>query len=256
MTVASLLSGADRSNARDAALSLLVIGGLWELAVRVFRIKPYLLPPPSTVLREAWHSAALLWSQTLVTLWEVLAGFAVAVILGVVLAVLIHFLPVARRTLYPVVVALQSIPKVGLAPVMVVWLGYGLASKVTMAALFALFPVVIATLGGFAGVPANLEEHFHALNASSWVMFRRLTMPAALPNFVDGCKVAMPMAVIGAIVGEFVGSNDGLGNLILAATGSSRTPLTFAALLAVTALSLILFGVIELMGRLVWWRRM
>jgi NitT/TauT family transport system permease protein len=250
-----LLSAADRANARDALASLLVIGGLWEASVRFFKVKAYLLPPPSAVLGEAWQSAGLLWDQTLVTLWEVLAGFSLAVGFGVALAALIHFLPLARRTLYPVVVTLQSIPKVGLAPVMVVWLGYGLASKVTMAALFALFPVVIATLGGFAGVPANLEEHFKALDAGAWTMFRRLTMPAALPNFIDGCKVAMPLAVIGAIVGEFVGSNDGLGNLILAATGSSRTALTFAALLAVTSLSLVLFGVIEILGRMVWWRK-
>jgi len=251
-----LLSRADRANARDAVLSLLLLGGLWEAAVRGFQVKPYLLPAPSVVLVEAWKSAGLLWTQTLVTLWEVLAGFSLAVISGVALAALIHFLPPARRTLYPVVIALQSVPKVGLAPVMVVWLGYGLASKVTMAALFALFPVVIATLGGFAGVPANLDEHFRALNAGPWVVFRRLTMPAALPNFVDGCKVAMPLAVIGAIVGEFVGSNDGLGNLILTATGASRTALTFASLLAVTALSLVLFGIIEILGRMVWWRRM
>ena len=249
------LSSADRANARDALASLLVIGALWEAGVRAFKVKAYLLPPPSAVLGEAWKSAGLLRDQTLVTLWEVLAGFSLAVLAGVALAALIHFLPPARRTLYPVVVALQSVPKVGLAPVMVVWLGYGLASKVTMAALFALFPVVIATLGGFAGVPANLEEHFRALDAGAWTTFRRLTMPAALPNFVDGCKVAMPLAVIGAIVGEFVGSNDGLGNLILAATGSSRTALTFAALLAVTGLSLILFGVIEILGRVVWWRK-
>jgi NitT/TauT family transport system permease protein len=197
-----------------------------------------------------------LLSQSLVTLSEVLAGFAGALLVGVPIAVAVFFLPIARRTLYPLVVALQSIPKVGLAPVMVVWLGYGLASKVTMAALFAGFPIIIATLGGFSGVPANLEEHFRALNAGPWTTLWRLRMPAALPGFVDGCKVAMPLAVIGAIVGEFVGSNDGLGNLILAATGASRTTLTFAALLAVTFLSLALFTLIELLGRLVWWRRL
>src|SRR5579883_528582 len=250
----SLPSRTDRANARDASLSLLTLGLLWEAGVRSFHVRPYLLPTPSSVLIEAWKSGGLLWSHTLVTLWEVLAGFAIAIVTGVIAAALIYFLPIARRTLYPIVVALQSLPKVGLAPVMVVWLGYGFESKVTMAALFAVFPIVIATLGGFAGVPANLEEHFQALNARPWAVLWRLRMPAALPNFVDGCKVAMPLAVIGAIVGEFVGSNDGLGNLILAATGSSRTALTFAALLAVTLMSLMLFAMIEIMGRLVWWR--
>ena len=163
-------------------------------------------------------------------------------------------MPVARRTLYPLVIGLQSIPKIGLAPIIIVWFGYGLSSKVIMAFLFAFFPIVISTLGGLGATPAHLIEHFQALRASPWTTFWKLRVPSALPNFVDGCKVAMPMAVIGAVVGEFVGSNDGLGNLILLATGSSNATLTFAGLFAVTALSLLLFFLIELLGRLVWWR--
>ena len=183
-----------------------------------------------------------------------LPGVLAAVALGVLVSVLIYFVPIAKRTLYPFMIALQSIPKIGLAPIIVVWSGYGLSSKVIMAFLFAFFPIVISTLGGLGGIPAHLEEHFKALGASPWETFWRLRVPSALPNFIDGCKVAMPLAVIGAIVGEFVGSNDGLGNLILMATGSSQTALTFAALAAVTGLSLALFYIIEILGRLVWWR--
>jgi NitT/TauT family transport system permease protein len=123
-----------------------------------------------------------------------------------------------------------------------------------MAFLFAFFPIVISTLGGLSGTPERLIEHFEALKASRWATFWKLRVPSALPNFVDGCKVAMPLAVIGAIVGEFVGSSEGLGNLIMVATGSSRTALTFSALLVVTGVSLCLFSLIELLGKLVWWR--
>jgi NitT/TauT family transport system permease protein len=238
----------------DAVLFFAVLALVWEFSVAAFDIKPYLLPSISSICEALWQSRAVIWDNSLITLGEVLWGFLAAVVLGVIIAALIYFVPVARRTIYPFMIALQSIPKIGLAPIIVVWFGYGLTSKVIMAFLFAFFPIVISTLGGLGGIPAHLEEHFRALRASPWETFWRLRVPSALPNFVDGCKVAMPLAVIGAIVGEFVGSNDGLGNLILMATGSSQTALTFAALAAVTALSLLLFYIIELLGRLVWWR--
>lgn len=235
-------------------LFFVALGLAWEGSVRFFGVKAYLVPALSDIALTAWNARDTLFSNGLITLGEVAYGFALAVVLGGVAAIAVFGLPIARSTLYPLLVALQSIPKVGLAPLIVLWLGYGLGSKVLMTFLFAFFPIVISTLGGLANVPANLEEHFRALGASRWTTFVRLEAPAALPSFVDGCKVAMPLAVIGAIVGEFVGSNDGLGNLIMLATGASRTALTFAALLAVTLLSLGLFYVIELLGRLVWWR--
>lgn len=242
---------------RETWISWAFFAGLalaWEVGVRQSSIPAYLLPAPSTVIDELWASRAALFSQTLVTLTEVFWGFVIAVVLGVPVAVLVYFSTTAKRTIYPFLVALQSIPKIGLAPLIVVWFGYGLASKLIMAFLFAFFPIVIATMGGLASTPAHLEEHFRALRASPMQAFWRLRLPAALPNFIDGCKVAMPLAVIGAVVGEFVGSNDGLGNLILIASGSGNTTLTFAALIAVTALSLVLFYGVAYWERFIWWR--
>jgi NitT/TauT family transport system permease protein len=235
-------------------LFFLALGLAWEGSVRYFGVRSYLVPSLSDIAIAGWSARDTLIANGLITLGEVAYGFALAVVLGAGSAVIVFALPIARATLYPLLVALQSIPKVGLAPLIVVWLGYGLESKVLMTFLFAFFPIVISTLGGLANVPPNLEEHFRSLGASRWTRFVRLEAPSALPSFVDGCKVAMPLAVIGAIVGEFVGSNDGLGNLIMLSTGASRTALTFAALLAVTALSLGLFYIIELLGKLVWWR--
>lgn len=231
-----------------------LIGAIWEISVRWFEIKSYLLPALSEVIVEIWKSRLLLLEHGLVTVEEVVIGFIAAAVGGVVFAVVIFLIPLARRTLYPLIVALQGIPKVALAPLIVVWFGYGLSSKVIMSFLFAFFPIVISTLGGMYSVPNHLEEHFRALRANHWQTFWQLRVPAALPNFIDGCKVAMPLAVIGAVVGEFVGSSDGLGNLILLATGSSRTALTFASLIAVTVLSLVLYVCVELLGRFVWWR--
>ena len=231
-----------------------VLAVIWEVSVRAFEIRSYLLPPLSAVIEELVKSRGLLWTHGVVTFNEVVLGFVAAAVSGVLMAAVVFFVPLARRTIYPLLIGLQSVPKVGLAPLIIVWFGYGISSKVIMSFLFAFFPIVISTLGGLASTPEHLEEHFRALRASGWVTFWKLRVPSALPSFVDGCKVAMPLAVIGAVVGEFVGSNDGLGNLILLATGSSRSSLTFAALGAVTAMSLALFGVVAAFGRLVWWR--
>ncbi|MDH7972094.1 ABC transporter permease [Sphingomonas sp. AR_OL41] len=243
--------------ARDLAtttafFALLLLG--WEWGVRWSGTKSYLLAPPSAIAEELWRSRDALAAGLLETLTEVFWGFVAALAVGVPISAFVFFSNTARRTVYPLLVALQSIPKVGLAPILVAGLGYGLSSKLTMAFLFAFFPVVVAGMGGLASTPAHLEEHFRALRASRWQTFWRLRLPCALPTLLDGCKVAMPLAVIGAIVGEFVGSSDGLGNLILTASGSGNTALTFAALLTVTILSLLLFYGVEYWERFVWWR--
>ena len=233
---------------------LVVIGGIWEFGVRYFEIHPYLLPPVSDILQAGWLSRGELWQHGIITFWEILIGFAAAVVCGVLVAVCVFFSAVARRTIYPMVTALQSLPKIALAPLMIVWFGYGIMSKLIMTFLFAFFPIVISTLGGLSSTQETLLEHFRALRASPWSTFWRLRVPAALPSFIDGCKIAMPLAVIGAIIGEFVGSERGLGNLILFTMSAGRTDLLFATLLAVTVLSLVLYWAIEALGRLVWWR--
>lgn len=238
----------------EPVIFALLIGIAWEYGVDAFDVKSYLLPAPSDILRETWQSRTLLLLHAWVTLQEVLLGFVWAVVVSPAIAVLIYFVPLLRRTLYPLMVALQSIPKVGLAPIVVVWLGYGLSSKILMAFLFAFFPMLIATLGGLRATPEHLVEHFQALRASFWQTLWQLRVPSALPQFVDGCKVAMPLAVIGAVVGEFIGSYEGLGNLIMTASGAANSGLTFAALLAVTALSLLLYAIVEAAGKLVWWQ--
>jgi NitT/TauT family transport system permease protein len=227
---------------------------LWEVLVRNTGIKQYLLPPPTSIADAAWSARQIILQHTLVTLNETIWGFVIGTLSGAALAILIFGVPVAWRTLYPLIIALQSVPKVALAPLLIVWFGYGVSSKVVMSLLIAFFPVVIGVLGGLSSVPANLVEHFRSLGSSGWTMFWYLRLPSALPSFIDSCKIAMPLAVIGAVTGEFVGSEDGLGNLILLSSNSGKTALTFAALVAVTILSMMLYAMVELLGRLVWWR--
>jgi NitT/TauT family transport system permease protein len=238
----------------ERLMPLVAFAVLWELSVDALNIKPYLLPRLSVVLESFWTHRSNLFFQSLVTAREIVLGYVAAVLGGVVLSLLIFWWPLAYRTLYPLLVVFQGLPKIALAPLMVTWVGYGVSSKVLMVFLFAFFPIVISTLGGLSGTPANLIEHFRAVNANRWTTFYRLQLPAALPSVMDGCKTAMPLAVIGAIVGEFVGSEQGLGYLILEASAQARTDLLFAALLAVSVLAGLLYGVIEILSNRVWWR--
>ena len=252
------MDAASRIRSLRAALEpvavFIVLAVLWEWAVDIFAIKPYLLPALSSVLRSLWHNRMMLLEQALVTGGEIVLGYAAAVIGGVLMALAILGWPLAYRMFYPVLVVFQGLPKIALAPLMIVWVGYGTSSKVLMAFLFAFFPVMIMTLGGLAGTPEHLVEHFRAIRASPWTMFRRLRLPAALPSIMDGCKTAMPLAVIGAIVGEFVGSQRGLGYLILESNAQARTDLLFAALVAISLLAGLLYWAIEVLARRVWWR--
>ncbi|MET3918453.1 NitT/TauT family transport system permease protein [Variovorax sp. OAS795] len=238
----------------DPALLFLALGLLWEKSVDVFGIKRYLLPPLSQVLDSLWTNRMTLLVQSWFTTQEVLAGFALAAVGGVLLGLAIHAIPVVRRSLYPLIVVFQGLPKIALAPLMVIWFGYGDTSKVLMAFLFAFFPVVIATMGGLAGTPAHLVEHFRAIRASSWTTFRRLYVPSALPSIMDGLRSAMPLAVIGAIVGEFVGSERGLGHLILEANANARTDYLFAALVVISVVAGLLYLLVELAAKRIWWR--
>ena len=238
----------------DPAVLFILLALVWEKAVDLFGIKRYLLPPLSQVLESGWKNLGLIARESLATTWEVLLGYALAVGVGVLLGLAVFAWPTARRTLYPLIVVFQGLPKIALAPLMVIWFGYGTSSKVLMAFMFAFFPVVISTLGGLASTPPHLLEHFAAIRAGAWTTFRRLQMPYALPSIMDGCKSAMPLAVIGAIVGEFVGSEHGLGHLILEANAAARTDLLFAALIAISIVAGVLYGIVELAAKRVWWR--
>ena len=191
----------------DRVLLLAALALLWEFGVRIFNVKPYLLPAFSTVIASLWRNGWTLFEQSLTTAGEIVLGYLAAVIGGVLISIAIFLWPTANRMLYPVVVLFQGLPKIALAPLIIIWIGYGIASKVLMAFLFAFFPVVISMLGGLSGTPHNLVEHFRAIRAGSWPTFFRLRLPSALPSIMDGCKTAMALCVIGAVVGEFVGAS-------------------------------------------------
>lgn len=232
----------------------LVCLAAWELAVKKFAIPTWLLPAPSQILASAIQWAPELWTNTLVTLRETLFGFLLALALSLPLAALIAFNPIARRILYPVLLGLQSIPKVALAPLVTLWFGFSEWPKIVIVVLVCFFPILVNVVAGLESAPKAMLDLMRSLGAPPYMVLRRLRIPAALPSLFTGCKVAITFAVIGAVIGEFVSAQSGLGYLILITTSQSQTPVAFAAILVLTALSVALFYALEyLEKRVVTW---
>jgi NitT/TauT family transport system permease protein len=230
-------------------VTLTVIGVVWELIIRLFNVPLFLLPPPSMVFAELTQRADLYATHTWITLYETLIGFLLATVLGIVAGILIVYSRWLQSVLYPIVVVLQIVPKVAIAPLLLIWLGYGLQSKVVVALLVAFFPIVVTTVTGLRAVEQDLLDLVRVLKGSRWQEFTRVRFPSALPFIFSGLKVAITLAVIGAIIGEFVGGNQGLGYLVVIANSEMRTQMSFAALLLLSLLGLGLFGLIVLVER-------
>jgi NitT/TauT family transport system permease protein len=219
---------------------------LWQLACMLWKVPVAVLPTPVQVgasIAQHWQS---LLSEGWVTLKATLYGFALALLLGIPLAVAVSTFRWVNLMFYPLLVALQSVPKVALAPILLVWLGTGMESKLAIAWLVAFFPVLVDTAAGLQSTPKELLELARSLRASRWQLFAKVRFPAALPFVVTGAKVAVTLAVIGAVIGEFVGSSDGLGFLLLSATSQINTPLAFASLFALSILGMVTYFMVVL----------
>ena len=221
----------------------------WELSVRVFVIPAWILPAPSEIGRTALQWAPELALNSLVTLRETMVGFLLAIALSLPLAVLIALNATARRLLYPILLGLQSVPKVAVAPLIILWLGLSEWPKIVIVGLVCFFPILVNLIAGLEAAPRTMLDLMRSLGASQHMIFRRLRIPVALPHFFTGCKVAVTFAVIGSVIGEFVAAQEGLGYLILISTSQSQTPLAFAAIALLTLLSIALFHGIEWIER-------
>jgi NitT/TauT family transport system permease protein/putative hydroxymethylpyrimidine transport system permease protein len=234
--------------AAPAAMLALLIGG-WELLAKLGHIENYLLPAPSEVASALWRDRDLLAPDAWITAREVLLGFALALAVGVAIALVLHLSPVLRRAAYPLVVASQAIPVVVIAPILVIWFGYGVTPKLIVIALICFFPVVVNTLDGLEGVDRDQAKMMRTLGASRLDLLRRLEVPSALPFLFSGAKVAVAVAVIGAVFGELVGSDAGLGHAIQVGTAELETARVFAAVLILSVMAIALFGLVALIER-------
>jgi len=223
----------------------------WEAATRAFRIPRFVMPPPSAILAEGWDWRYRFLEHTWVTLYETLGGFALSILVGVPLAVLIVYSPVMKSALYPLIVLAQSVPKIAIAPVLLLVLGHGEIPKVFVAFLVAFFPVVVDTATGLAATPPELLDLSRSYRASAFKTFVKVRLPMAMPFFFAGAKVAITLSVIGAVVGEFVGSDKGLGYIILSATSYWKTELAFSSMILLSLMAIVLFGAVALVERFV-----
>ena len=237
-------------------LVLVVVVLAWEGIVRIWRIPEFLVPAPSAIGRAlmAGLTSRLYVDHFGVTLYESLLGFLIATAGGIACGTLIAQFRVVERTLYPYLVALQTLPKIAIAPLLIVWLGFGITSKVVIAALVAFFPILVNVIVGLKTVDASKLDLMRSLDASRWQTFRYVTFPNALPFVFAGLDIAIVFSVLGAIVGEFVGSQRGLGNLILQFHTSLDIAGMFAVLLLLAALGVGLHLLIQaIQRRVIFW---
>jgi NitT/TauT family transport system permease protein/putative hydroxymethylpyrimidine transport system permease protein len=234
-----------------APLALLAAAaGAWEMVARLGWVEDYLLPAPSEVAEALWVDRGLLFPDAWVTAQEVLLGFALATAVGLALAVALHLSAVLRRALYPLVVASQAVPVMVIAPVLVIWFGFGMGPKLIVIALVCFFPLVVNTLDGLRSVDASQVKMLRTLGASRFDLLRRLELPASLPYAFSGAKIAVAVAVIGAVFGELVGSDAGLGHAIQVGTAQLLTARVFAAVLLLSAMAIALFALVAALERL------
>ena len=245
---------------RDSPLfSVLVLCGFlgfWELAVIVFGIPKIVLPLPSSILVALWDgfaSGEYPWHLA-VTFYEIIVGFLLGAASGLLLGFIIALSPILERIFYPYVVAFQTIPKVAIAPIIVIWFGYGTSSKIVITATIGFFPVLANTIVGLRAAPLDQLEMLTAYTATRWQLFRMVRLPQALPYIFVGLDVAIVLSVIGAIVGEFVGAKAGLGFLILQKNFNFDMAGTFAILLILSAVGVGLHWIVNwAQRRVVFW---
>jgi len=235
--------------APSVALLALAVG-VWEVVVRVRNVPDYLFPAPTAVASAFGSDGRLLASATWVTVREIVLGFALAVVVALALAILIHFSALLRRALLPLLVLSQTVPTVLLAPILAILFGFGLTPKLIVVAVVCFFPIVVNAVDGLRSTDAELVRMMRTLDADRAAIFRRVELPGALPAIFSGTRIAATYAAVGAVFGEWSGSSAGLGFVVLQSEPSLDTARIFAAVLILSALALALYGAVSLAERL------
>jgi NitT/TauT family transport system permease protein len=224
--------------------------GVWYLILLLFHLKPFLLPPPHEVAVAFVKDWSLIATNTWPTVYETVGGLGLSILVGVILAVLIAEIPPFSRAILPWLVMSQAVPKVAVAPLFVIWFGFGAKPKIVVAFFIAFFPIVISTASGLSAVLPDEIDLFRTMTRKRWPLYRHLKIPRALPQFFDGVKVATTLALIGAVVGEFVSAQKGLGYMVLIANRNLQTDLMFAIFVALSIVGILFFYAVVVVERL------
>lgn len=228
---------------------------IWELIARLADVPSYILPPPTQIAVRIVESWGLLWDNSMATMASIGLGYVIGVLLGAVLALAMAYSEIVRNTLYPPIIASQAVPKIAIAPLLVLWLGFGIWPKVAVVALMVFFPVTITMVEGLRSVDPRLLDLLRSVYASPAQVFLRVSLPHALPQIFSGLKIGITLAVVGAVVGEWVGADSGLGHLLIIANTRLDATLLFSALVLLVIIGIALFLLIELLEKvLVPWK--
>lgn len=234
----------------------LILAALWEAGVRLGGVPDFILPAPSQVAVSLVKSFPIIAGHTRVTLYEAMTGFVIAVAVSFMLAFVMDGVPVIKKALYPILVISQTIPIITIAPLFVIWFGYGLLPKVIVVTLVCFFPVVVSFMGGLQGVDGEMYDLLKSMGASRMQIFRLLKLPGALPSLFSGMKISAAYSIMGAVIGEWLGAKAGLGEFMRRSMHSFAVGKTFAAIIVITVLSLGVFEIIKLLeGWLMPWAK-
>ncbi len=233
-----------------ALVLTLALLALWELYVRVGQVSVQVLPSPTAIIQALFNNWSILYDNTLQTLLETVLGLTLAALLGLLLAITLDISSWVRRAVYPLLITSQTIPIIALAPLLLIWIGYDIRPKLIIVTLYCFFPIAVATVDGLASAEPELIKLLHSMRATRWQILRLVRLPGAMPAFFSGLRIAAAYSVIGAIFGEYVGAEKGLGIYMQKAANSFATINVFAAILVTTILSLLLFGLVSLIERI------
>ncbi|WP_151445951.1 ABC transporter permease [Lacisediminimonas profundi] len=225
-----------------ALVSFLVVLAAWEALVHLLKVRPIMLPPPSAIFKELISEPVWYAGHAWYTLLTTMAGFVLSVVFGVAIAMLLVGSRWFESAVYPLIIAMNSVPKVAIAPLFVIWMGTGAEPKIAIAFLIAVFAIIVDTVHGLRSVPGDILDMGRVLKGSTLDFFFKVRLPCALPSILTGMKVAISLALVGAIVGEFVSSQRGLGYVIMSAQGTFDTARVFAAMFLLSLMGIVLFG--------------
>lgn len=233
------------------SIFFVAILSFWQLSIKIFHIPEYILPSPYQIAHTFQKSSGLFLKHAYITLGEIITGYIIGIVSGFILAVAITSYKILFKTIYPFVIAVESLPKLALAPLFVIWFGFGILPKIIIIALIVLFPVLVTTIKGLLSVSLDLLDFMKSLNASKSQVLFKIRIPASVPYFFAGLKISITLAVVGAIIGEFVGADKGLGYLIMISSVDLNTSRMFVSLVLLSIIGLLLFGLICLLERVV-----
>ncbi len=234
---------------RDVVISFVVVFTLWEFCAWAFDVPAYILPPPTRIWSDFWNQHVRILDAARVTSAQIVLGYILSILISIPLAVMVSYSPKIERAILPIIVALQIIPKIAIAPLFIIWFGFGLAPKLLLVFLLCFFPIMVSATTGLRSVPQDILDLARSTGTSELMVFRKIRLPYAMPNIFTGLKVAATLATTAAIVAEFVASDRGLGYMLLEYNGNLETGLVFATIILLSFIGVTLYSIVEFVER-------